>query len=106
MTTNGINRDLPTSPAATANLRTKILDFRGFDSSRILILRGGTLMSIGNFPESLSQAILVERFLIGRFGVGRWGGADGSQASGFFATLHAGMFMPTWWMAAQLDAHL
>ena len=40
---------------STANLRTKILDFRGFDSGRILILRGGILMSIGDFPESLSQ---------------------------------------------------
>ena len=26
-------------------------DFRGFDSSRILISRGGILMSTGNFPE-------------------------------------------------------
>ena len=43
----------------TANLRTKILDFRGFDSSRILFLRGGILMSIGDFPEVLSQQILV-----------------------------------------------
>ena len=32
------------------------MDFRGFDSSIILILRGGILMSIGIFPESLSQA--------------------------------------------------
>ena len=55
--------------SATVNLRTKILDFRGFDSSRILIVRGGILMSIGNFPESLSQAILVGRFLVGRLGV-------------------------------------
>ena len=45
--------------ADTANLRTKILAFRGFDSGRILILRGGILMSIGNFPEMLSQRILV-----------------------------------------------
>ena len=53
----------------TANLRTKILDFRGSDSSRILILRGGILISIGNFPGNLSQAILVRRFLVGRVGV-------------------------------------
>ena len=33
----------------TANLRTEILDFGGFDSSIILIMRGGILMSIGNF---------------------------------------------------------
>ena len=37
----------------TANLRTKILDFRWFDSSRILHLRGAILMSIGNLPEFL-----------------------------------------------------
>ena len=35
------------------------MDFRGSDSSIILILRGGILMSIGDFPESLSRAILV-----------------------------------------------
>ena len=34
--------------ANTANLSTKILDSRGFDSSRILVLRGGILMTIGN----------------------------------------------------------
>ena len=41
----------------TASLRTstKILDFRGFDSNIILSLRGAILVSIGNFPESLSQ---------------------------------------------------
>ena len=52
-----------------ANLRTKILDFRGFDSSRILIPRGGILTSIGNFPEILNQAILVGIILAGRLGV-------------------------------------
>ena len=36
----------------TANLLTKILDFGGLDSSTILISRGGTLMSTGNFAES------------------------------------------------------
>ena len=35
-----------------ANLRTKILDFRGFDSSSILILRVGILLSIGVHRES------------------------------------------------------
>ena len=42
----------------TPNLPAKILDLRGIDSSRILTLRGGMLMSIGNFPEMLSQRIL------------------------------------------------
>ena len=55
--------------AGTANLRTKILDFRGFDSSRILILRGGILMSIGDFPEVLSHIILVGMILVGRLGI-------------------------------------
>ena len=53
----------------TANLRTKILDFRGFDSGRILISRGGILMSVGDFPEVLSQRILVGIILVGRLGV-------------------------------------
>ena len=53
----------------TANLRIKILDFRGGDSNIIFSLRGGILMSIGNFPESLSQAILVGMILVGRLGV-------------------------------------
>ena len=54
---------------STANLHTKILDFRGFDSSAILILRGGILRSIGSFPESLSQRILVGIISVGRLGV-------------------------------------
>ena len=35
----------------------------------IFILRGGILMSIGSFTESLSQAILAGRCLVGRLGV-------------------------------------
>ena len=53
----------------TPNLPTKIQDFRGFDSSIILTLRDGVIMSIGNFLESLSQAILVGIILLGRLGV-------------------------------------
>ena len=56
------------SRTETANLRTKILDSRGSDSGRILILRGGILMSTGNSPESLNQAILAGRILVGRLG--------------------------------------
>ena len=62
----------------TANLHTKILDFRGFDSSRILTLRGGIPRPMGNFPESLSQAILVGVILVGRLGVHDGVGAKGS----------------------------
>ena len=54
-------------PRPTADLRTKILDFRGFDSSIIVVLRGGILMCMGSFPEMLSQAILVGILLVGRF---------------------------------------
>ena len=61
--------DLTASPPATANLRTEILDLRGFDSSGILISRGGILMYKGNFPESLSQQILAGIILAGRLGV-------------------------------------
>ena len=42
-------------PSPTASLRTKILDFRGFDSSIILILRCGILMSTGNLPEKFES---------------------------------------------------
>ena len=56
-------------PYSQSSYCAKILDFRGFDSSIISILRGGTLMSIGNFLESLSQAILVGIILVGRLGV-------------------------------------
>ena len=56
--------------APTDNLCTKILDFGGFDSSIILILRGGMLMSIRNFAESLSQGILVGIILVGIILVG------------------------------------
>ena len=52
-----------------ASLPTKILEFRGSDSSIISILRGGILMSTGDFPEGLSQAILVGIILVGRLGV-------------------------------------
>ena len=38
-----------------ANLRTKILDFRGFDSSRILTLRGRITRPIGNFPGKIES---------------------------------------------------
>ena len=48
-----------TVAVVTVNLPTNIMDFRGFESSVILIVRGGILMSIGDVPEVLSQAILV-----------------------------------------------
>ena len=57
------------NPSAAANLRTKILDFRGFDSSIILILRGDILMSMGNFLDMLSQGILAGITLVGRLGI-------------------------------------
>ena len=53
----------------TSNLRTKIVDFRGFDSNTILIQRGGIPRPMGNFPEGLSQAMLLRIFLVGRLGV-------------------------------------
>ena len=76
-------RDLPGRPAReavlylnvdiavlnTANLRTNIMDFRGFDSSIILIIRGAILMSIGGFLEVLSLAILGGIMSVGRLGV-------------------------------------
>ena len=53
----------------TANLPAKILDFGGFDSRRILILRGVILRPIENFLEIMNQRILVGIILVGRLGV-------------------------------------
>ena len=64
--------------SCTANLRTQIVEFRGFDSSIILFLRGGIPRRIGNFLEVLSQEILVGIILVGRLGV-RPGTADGDS---------------------------
>ena len=50
------------------HISTKILDFGGLDSSRISSLRGGILMSRGNFRKVSSQQILI---LAGRLGVDR-----------------------------------
>ena len=52
----------------TANL-AKNVDFGGFDSSIIFILRAGILMSTGDFPESSSQAISVGIMSVERLGV-------------------------------------
>ena len=51
------------------NFSTNIMDFGGFDSSIILILRGEIMMSIGDSPESLSQAMLVGVMLVGGLGI-------------------------------------
>ena len=45
------------------------MGFGGADSSIIWILRGGIPRPIGNFPESLSQAMLVGVMLVGSLGV-------------------------------------
>ena len=60
---------------STANPPTNIVDFGGFDSSIILISRGGIPRPIGDFPQCLSQAMLVGIMSVGRLGVqlaARW----------------------------------
>ena len=47
------------------------LDFRRFDSTTVLIVRGGVLRFIGNFPELLSQRISVGMILVGRLAASR-----------------------------------
>ena len=44
--------------SVTPSLPTNIVDFSGFDSSIILILRSGIPRPTGDSPESLSQAML------------------------------------------------
>ena len=46
---------------ATPNPPTNIVGFRGLDSSIILMLTGGILRPIGNFPESLNESSNVSR---------------------------------------------
>ena len=60
MPTSRLPRD-----GVTPNLPTNIVDFRGLDSSIILIIRGGIPMSIRDFQEDLSQAMLVGVMLVG-----------------------------------------
>ena len=52
-----------------------------FDSSVVLVLRGGILTLIGNFPESLRQAILVPRDNLSRE-IGRTTTLDEHAAGG------------------------
>ena len=47
-------------------MRTKILDFRGFDSSRILISGGGIPRPTGDVPEMSSRQISVRRIFVWR----------------------------------------
>ena len=54
----------------TASLRIRILDFIWLDSGIMLMLRGGIPRPMNNFLESLSQQILVLRFLVWRLAVG------------------------------------
>ena len=50
------------------NLPTNIVGFNGFDSSTILIKRGGIPRFIGDLPESLTQATLVGTMSVGGLG--------------------------------------
>ena len=58
---------------STPSPPTKSLDFRGFDSSRLLMLRGGyshvRRILIGGLPESLTQGLLAGKLLVGGLGV-------------------------------------
>ena len=59
---------------STANLRTKIMDFKGFDSS----------VSIGSFQDISSQAILVGIILVGRLDVWAYFESSSSPPNLFF----------------------
>ena len=54
---------------STANLPTNTMDVRVFDSSMILIVRGGISRPTGDFPESWTQAMLLGMILVGRLAV-------------------------------------
>ena len=59
----------PPEAGANASRRTKILNFIGFDSSRIFHLQGWNFQAPREFPGSLSQRILVWRLLARRLAV-------------------------------------
>ena len=65
-TLKGVQGSTPNLPTNTCGV-----DFRGFDSSTILRLRGEVPRPIGDLPESLSQAMSVGTMLVGRLGVAR-----------------------------------
>ena len=62
-------RSCTTENQDTTNLRTKILNFRGFDSSRVLVLRGWTSHARGEFPGKFESSKLSRDNLVGRSGV-------------------------------------
>ena len=65
-----------------ANLRTKILDFRGFDSSRILIIKGWNSHIHREFPGHLKSNNLSREILsreIGRSSVTSAGARSGRR---------------------------
>ena len=68
-------RDTQEAKLGTPSPPTKSLDFRGFDSSRLLIPRGGNShvrrICIAGLLESLTQGLLVGKPLIGGLGVVR-----------------------------------
>ena len=90
----------------TPGYPTNIVDFRGFDSSAILIWRGGIPRSIGDFLESLSQAMLVGVMLVGRLGVPclKPRLPPGSVPSGG-AWKSYGMWQPAPWSSSYLRAY-
>ena len=59
--------------SSTPSPPTKSLGFRGFDSKKLLILRGGELPypynCIGRLPESLTQGLLAGKLVVGGLGV-------------------------------------
>ena len=62
---------------------TKSSGFRGFDSNKLLIIRGGKYHihnCIGSLPQSLTQGLLVGRLLIGGLGVAGMASQTSSQA--------------------------
>ena len=55
-------------PSSTANFHTKILDFRGFDSSRILVFKGWNSQAHREFPGKSESSNLSGDSLSGEIG--------------------------------------
>ena len=68
---NNNNKSPRTFEARTRGDTRTIIEIRGGDSSIILIVWGGIIMSIGDFQENLSQQISVGITLVERLAVQR-----------------------------------
>ena len=90
-------------PLATPNPPNNTVHFRGLDSKMILNERVGILRPIGDFPESLSQAMLAGIMLVGRLGV--WLAATDSLTLGMSSILAEAALVGSQWRSERAEGY-